>query len=49
MKVGGGIVPEIGVRIGGDAEGVHGGEVYGVPFGGTVGNIPTSEPIDALR
>ena len=48
MKVGGGLVPEIGVQAGGNAEDVHGGEVFGVPVGATTGNIPTSEPIDML-
>ena len=45
-KLGGGLVPEVGVQVGGDAKDVTGGEVFGVPVGATSGNMPTSETLD---
>ena len=48
LKVGGGVVPEVGVQFGGDAT-AGSGEVYGVPVTATSGNMPTNERIDVLR
>jgi len=48
-KIGGGLVPEVGVQVGGDAADVSGGSVYGVPVGVTGGNVPTSDRINMLR
>lgn len=49
FKLGGGLVPEVGVQAGGDAKDVTGGTVFGIPVGATTGNMPTSEQINILR
>ena len=48
MKVGGGLVPEIGVQVGGDGSEVAGLDVFGVPAGFTSGNMPSNDTIDVL-
>jgi len=48
LGVGGGLVPQVGVQIGGDANGVAGGEIFGVPVGATSGNLPSGDAIDVL-
>ncbi len=40
-KVGGGLLPEVGVQVGGDAKDVSGGTVGGVPVGVVSGNTPS--------
>jgi hypothetical protein len=48
FKVGGGLVPEVGVQVGGDAT-AGSGEVFGIPVTATSGNMVTGEQIDILR
>ncbi len=48
LKVGGGLVPEVGVQAGGDPD-AGSGEVFGIPVAATSGNLPSAEQINILR